>query len=215
MTKLEKADFIQKRLDALYPSLEIPLRHGDAFTLLVAVVLSAQCTDRRVNEVTPALFALASTPSEMAALPVERIREIIRPCGLSNAKAPNISNLSKIIAERFGGEVPADMEELESLPGVGHKTASVVMMQAFGVPTFPVDTHIHRLARRWGLSSGKSVEQTEKDMKKLFPKDSWPRLHLQLIHYGREHCRAHLCKTRETMCPMCLSLGAKPEKPGK
>ena len=206
MTKKQKAEFVEKYLDSLYPEQEIPLKFRNTFTFLIAVLLSAQCTDKRVNEVSPKLFDLADNPRAMSALPVEKIREIIRPCGLSQAKANNISKLSKTLLEKFGGEVPQSMEALESLPGVGHKTASVIMMQAFGVQTFPVDTHIHRLAARWGLSSGKSVEQTEKDLKKLFPQSSWNKLHLQIIFYGREHCRAHTCKTPETMCHICASL---------
>ena len=206
MTKKQKADIVRKYLDKLYPTQEIPLKFRNPFTFLIAVLLSAQCTDKRVNEVTPKLFDLADNPRAMAALPVEKIREIIRPCGLSQTKANNISKLSKTLWEKFGGSVPQDMKSLESLAGVGHKTASVIMMQAFGVPTFPVDTHIHRLATRWGLTSGKSVEQTEKDLKKLFPKESWNRLHLQLIFYGREHCKAHTCKTPETRCELCKML---------
>lgn len=206
MTKLQKAEFISQYLDKLYPTLEIPLRFTNSFTFLIAVVLSAQCTDKRVNEVTPALFKLADTPQKMQVLDFETVQNIIRPCGLSNNKAKNILALSKMLVEKYKGEVPKDMQALESLPGVGHKTASVIMMQAFGVPTFPVDTHIHRLATRWGLTNGKSVVQTEKDLKKLFPKESWNRLHLQLILYGREFCKAHLCKTPEKMCEICKVL---------
>jgi len=201
MTRQERADWLGERLDALYPETPIPLDHSDPFTLLVAVVLSAQCTDKRVNEVTPALFALASTPAAMAALPVETIREIIRPCGLSPQKSKALKELSRLLVERYGGEVPRSFEALESLPGVGHKTASVVMAQAFGVPAFPVDTHIHRLARRWKLSSGKNVVQTEKDLKRLFPVDRWNRLHLQIIFYGREKCTARGCDG--TLCDLC------------
>lgn len=206
MTKAQKAKFILQYLEELYPSVEIPLRFTNPFTFLIAVLLSAQCTDKRVNEVTPKLFKLADNPQKMLALGVDKVREIIRPCGLSNNKSKNIIALSKILLDKYSGEVPRDMKALESLPGVGHKTASVIMMQAFGVPTFPVDTHIHRLATRWGLTNGKSVEQTEKDLKKLFPKESWNKLHLQLILYGREHCGAHLCKTPDKMCHICRAL---------
>ena len=196
-----------RRLEELYPETPIPLDHKDAYTLLVAVLLSAQCTDVRVNLITPDLFALADNPYDMAKVPVERIQEIIRPCGLSPAKSAAISKLSKILVEEHGGEVPASFEALEALPGVGHKTASVVMAQAFGVPAFPVDTHIHRLAKRWKLSSGKNVVQTEKDLKKLFPRDSWNRLHLQIIFYGRQHCTARGCDG--TRCLICKELRAK------
>ena len=181
-----KAADIQHILDALYPETPIPLRHEDAYTLLVAVVLSAQCTDERVNQITPALFARADNPADMAQVPVEEIRDIIRPCGLSPAKSKAISGLSKIITEKHGGAVPESFEELEKLPGVGHKTASVVMSQAFGVPAFPVDTHIHRLATRWGLSDGKNVDKTERDLKALFPENTWNKLHLQIIYFGRQ-----------------------------
>jgi endonuclease-3 len=207
MTRQDRADLVARRLAELYPETPIPLDHRDAFTLLVAVVLSAQCTDKRVNEVTPALFARASTPEAMAALPVETIREIIRPCGLSPQKARALKELSRLIVERHGGRVPRSFEELEALPGVGHKTASVVMAQAFGVPAFPVDTHIHRLARRWKLSPAKNVTQTERDLKKLFPRDTWNRLHLQIIFYGREHCTARGCDG--TTCEICRTLNAK------
>lgn len=196
-----KALEIQRILDALYPEVPIPLQHSDAFTLLVAVVLSAQCTDERVNQITPLLFARASTPAEMAQLSVEEIREIIKPCGLSPAKSKGISGLSKIIQEKHAGKVPESFEELEALPGVGHKTASVVMSQAFGWPAFPVDTHIHRLAARWGLSSGKNVEQTERDLKAVFPEDTWNKLHLQIIYFGRQYCPARGHKVEE--CPIC------------
>lgn len=200
-----KAIGIQRILDELYPETPIPLRHEDAFTLLVAVVLSAQCTDERVNQVTPLLFARAGTPAEMAKLPVEEIREIIKPCGLSPAKSKAISGLSRIIVEKHGGKVPDSFEELEALPGVGHKTASVVMSQAFGHPAFPVDTHIHRLAARWGLSSGKNVEQTERDLKALFPEISWNKLHLQIIYFGRQYCTARGHKPEN--CPICSKYG--------
>lgn len=204
MTRQQRADRVRRRLGELYPDPPIPLKHRDAFTLLVAVVLSAQCTDKRVNEVTPALFARAATPGALAALPVEAIRELIRPCGLSPQKSKALKELSRLIVERHGGEVPATFEELEALPGVGHKTASVVMSQAFGESAFPVDTHIHRLARRWKLSSGKSVVQTERDLKKLFPRDTWNRLHLQIIYYGREHCTARGCDGAR--CEICQAL---------
>lgn len=201
MLKAERVDFILKRLQELYPEPPIPLDHKDPYTLLVAVLLSAQCTDERVNQVTPTLFARADSPEPMAEVPVEEIREIIRPCGLSPQKSKAIATLSRMLVEDHGGEVPADMDALERLPGVGHKTASVVMAQAFGVPSFPVDTHIHRLAQRWGLTSGKNVVQTERDLKRLFPKESWNRLHLQIIYYGREHCTARGCDGR--VCEIC------------
>lgn len=206
MTKQQRADHLLHRLNEIYPAPAIPLEHWDAFTLLVAVVLSAQCTDVRVNQVTPALFALADNPQAMMRLPVAQIESIIRPCGLAPRKAIAISQLSRLLVERHGGQVPADFAALETLPGVGHKTASVVMAQAFGVPAFPVDTHIHRLAARWKLSSGKNVEQTERDLKRLFPRDSWNRLHLQIIHYGRQHCTARGCDG--TRCLLCRELEA-------
>ncbi len=202
---------IARRLEELYPETPIPLHHADAFTLLVAVVLSAQCTDKRVNEVTPALFALASTPQAMAALPVEAIRDIIRPCGLSPQKSRALQELSRLIVEKHHGQVPATFAELEALPGVGHKTASVVMSQAFGVPAFPVDTHIHRLATRWKLTSGKNVVQTERDLKKLFPESSWNQLHLRIIFYGREHCTARGCDGAR--CEICRLLASPPTLP--
>lgn len=212
MTKKERAQFIAETLDEFYPNPPIPLRHKDAFTLLVAVVLSAQCTDKRVNEVTPALFALADTPEAMARLRPEDVEKIIRPCGLSPRKSRAIVSLSKDIAEKHGGRVPADFAALEALDGVGHKTASVVMSQAFGVPAFPVDTHIHRLAARWKLSSGKSVERTERDLKALFPRERWNRLHIQMILYGREHCTARGCDGH--VCGICRALngGKKPPR---
>lgn len=206
----QRAQIVMDELDRLYPNPKIPLDSKNTFTFLVAVVLSAQCKDSRVNEVTPELFKLASTPQEMAQLDTEKIRSIIRPCGLSEAKSKNIKELSKIITEKYGGKVPNTFEDLESLPGVGHKTASVLMLQAFGTPAFPVDTHIHRLAARWKLASGKSVVDTERSLKKIFPKEKWYNLHLQLIYYGREYCKAHTCKTPETMCPLCRKLAAKP-----
>jgi endonuclease-3 len=201
MRKQQRADHLLRRLEELYPETPIPLDHKDAYTLLVAVLLSAQCTDVRVNQVTPALFALADNPRDMMRVPVEKIREVIRPCGLSPRKSAAISELSKILVEKHGGEVPQDFEALEALPGVGHKTASVVMAQAFGVPAFPVDTHIHRLAKRWKLSAAKNVEQTERDLKKLFPRESWNKLHLQIIFYGREHCTARGCDGKS--CLLC------------
>lgn len=206
MRKTERAAHVHRRLEELYPETPIPLDHRDAYTLLVAVLLSAQCTDVRVNQVTPALFALAADPETMMRVPVERIQAIIRPCGLSPRKAAAISGLSRILVEQHGGQVPADFAALEALPGVGHKTASVVMAQAFGVPAFPVDTHIHRLAQRWKLSNGRNVEQTERDLKRLFPRDSWNRLHLQIIFYGREHCTARGCDGRR--CLLCAELAA-------
>jgi endonuclease III len=199
--KSQRVDYILHRLQELYPQTPVPLDHQDPFTLLVAVLLSAQCTDERVNQVTPALFDLADNPADMAALSVEQIRDIIRPCGLSPQKSKAIKRLSEILLEEHGGEVPADMAALERLPGVGHKTASVVMSQAFGFPAFPVDTHIHRLAQRWGLTTGKNVVQTERDLKRLFPEDCWNRLHLQIIFYGREYCTARGCDGR--VCEIC------------
>jgi endonuclease-3 len=196
-----KAERIRQILSQLYPMPPIPLRHEDPFTLLVAVVLSAQCTDVRVNEITPRLFARARTPEAMARLPVKQIERIVRPCGLSSTKAKNIRALSQLIVERHGGSVPSTFEELEALPGVGHKTASVVMAQAFGKPAFPIDTHIHRLAARWGLSSGASVVETERDLKRLFPESEWGATHLQIIYFGREHCPARLHDP--AACPIC------------
>ena len=186
MTKKERVQYILNELEILYPDPPVPLYHRDSYTLLIAVLLSAQCTDARVNTVTPALFSLADNPFEMVRLTVAQIEHIVRPCGLSPAKSKNIHRLSELLIERHKGEVPDSLEELEALPGVGHKTASVVMIQAFGVPAFPVDTHIHRMLYRWGLSSGKSVEQTERDAKRLFPKETWIKLHLQIIFYARE-----------------------------
>ncbi len=204
MTKAERAARIASRLEELYPETPIPLDHKDPYTLLVAVLLSAQCTDERVNKITPGLFEVAETPEAMAEVPVDTIREIIKPCGLSPRKSVAISELSKILVEQYGGEVPADIEALEALPGVGHKTASVVISQAFGVPAFPVDTHIHRLAQRWKLTNGKNVVQTEKDLKRAFPEDSWNKLHLQIIFYGREYCSARGCDG--TVCELCREL---------
>ena len=204
MLKKDRAAHLHRRLEALYPETPIPLDHTSPYTLLIAVLLSAQCTDVRVNQVTPALFALADTPEKMMHVPVDEIRAIIRPCGLSPRKSAAISELSKILVEKHGSLVPANFADLEELPGVGHKTASVVMAQAFGVPAFPVDTHIHRLAKRWKLTQGKNVEQTERDLKKLFPRESWNRLHLQIIFYGREHCTARGCDGKS--CLLCREL---------
>jgi endonuclease-3 len=207
MTRAERAAYVDRRLGELYPETPVPLDHRDPYTLLIAVLLSAQCTDKRVNQVTPALFARADNPVAMARVPVEEIRAIIRPCGLSPQKARAISGLSRLLLERHGGEVPRTFDELEALPGVGHKTASVVMAQAFGVPAFPVDTHIHRLARRWKLSSGRSVEQTERDLKKLFPREHWNQLHLRIIFYGREHCTARGCDG--AVCEICRTVAPR------
>ena len=190
MTKKEKANYVVQELEKLFPETPVPLDHKDAYTLLIAVLLSAQCTDERVNKITPQLFRRADNPIDMVKLSVEEIKSIIRPCGLSPRKSQAIFTLSEILIDKYNGEVPASFEALEELPGVGHKTASVVMAQAFGVPAFPVDTHIHRLMVRWGLTSGKNVEQTEKDAKKLFPKELWNKLHLQIIFYGRSHSPA-------------------------
>lgn len=190
MNRQDKADRIGEILDALYPEPPIPLDHQDPYTLLVSVMLSAQTTDKKVNEVTPALFAEASNPKSMAALPVDRILGFIRTVGLAPTKAKNLKSMAELLIERHDGEVPDDIDALEALPGVGHKTASVVMCQAFGRPAFPVDTHIHRLAARWGLSSGKNVVKTEADLKKVFPEDTWIARHLQIIYFGREHCPA-------------------------
>ncbi|MFN5578401.1 MAG: endonuclease III [Akkermansiaceae bacterium] len=201
MKKQQRADLLLHRLEEFYPKTPIPLDHTSPYTLLIAVLLSAQCTDVRVNQVTPALFKLANTPEKMRLIPVDKIREIIRPCGLSPTKAAAISKLSEILVEQHNGIVPQSFEELETLPGVGHKTASVVMAQAFGVPAFPVDTHIHRLAKRWKLTSGKNVVQTERDLKKVFPRESWNKLHLQIIFYGREHCTARGCDGKT--CILC------------
>ena len=204
MLRKERAAYIQNRLQQLYPETSIPLDHRDPYTLLIAVLLSAQCTDVRVNQITPLLFARADTPQDMVKLSVEEIKEIIRPCGLSPMKSKGIAGLSQILLDEHGGQVPADIKALEALPAVGHKTASVVMAQAFGVPSFPVDTHIHRLAQRWGLTSGKNVAQTERDLKRLFPESRWNDLHLQIIFYGREHCTAHGCDGR--VCQICRSV---------
>ena len=197
-------------LEQTYPSTPVPLNNKNVFELLVAVLLSAQCTDERVNKVTPSLFKIANNPFEMAKVPVEKIYKIIRPCGLAPQKSKAISNLSKILVNKFDGIVPKDMNELEKLPGVGHKTASVVVSQGFGVPAFPVDTHIHRLAQRWGLTNGKNVKTTEIDLKRLFPKEKWNKLHLQIIFYGREFCSAWACDG--TVCKICTTCYPKRKK---
>ena len=193
MKKIERVNFILNYLNKIYPITPIPLNHKNKFELLVAVLLSAQCTDERVNKVTPKLFSLANNPTKMQRIKQKKIYEIIKPCGLAPKKSRAISSLSAILANKFQGNVPESFEELEKLPGVGHKTASVVMSQGFGHPAFPVDTHIHRLAQRWGLTSGKNVKQTEKDLKRLFPIESWNKLHLQIIFYGRKYCKARDC----------------------
>jgi endonuclease-3 len=211
MVKQERADYIARRLEELYPQTPIPLDHRDSYTLLVAVLLSAQCTDIRVNQVTPALFNLADNPADMAKVPADKIEAIVRPCGLAPRKAKAISDLSEIIMHEHGGEVPQDMAALEALPGVGHKTASVVMAQAFGVPAFPVDTHIHRLAQRWGLTKGKNVVQTEADLKKVFPPEAWNKLHLRIIFYGREYCSARGCDG--TLCEICTTCYPRRKNP--
>ena len=205
MTKKQKAKAIADILENLYPETPIPLDHKDAYTLLISVLLSAQCTDVRVNQVTPRLFARADNPRKMIQLEVDEIRDIIRPCGLSPKKSQAISGLSHILIDKYEGEVPDTFEALEELPGVGHKTASVVMSQWFGVPAFPVDTHIHRLAIRWGLTNGKNVVVTEADLKKLFPKALWNKLHLQIIFFGREYCPARGHKASD--CPICKDFG--------
>ena len=211
LTKQERVAFILQRLQTLYPAPPIPLQHKDPYTLLVAVLLSAQCTDERVNQVTPALWQLADNPFDMAKVPVEKIQAVIRPCGLSPQKSKAISLLSQILVNEHAGHVPEDWDALERLPGVGHKTASVVLSQAFGHPAFPVDTHIHRLAQRWGLTNGKNVVQTEKDLKRLFPKETWNALHLQIIYYGREHCSARTCDG--TVCDICRTCYPNRKKP--
>lgn len=210
-TKRERAEYIARKLDELYPDIPIPLDHTDPYTLLIAVLLSAQCTDKRVNRVTPALFAKASTPQQMAKLSVAEIKACIATCGLANSKAKNIKALSKMIMSDFGGEVPHTFAQLEKMPGVGHKTASVVMIHAFKIPAFPVDTHIHRLAQRWKLTHGKNVVQTEADLKKLWPPEDWEKLHLQIITYGREHCTARGCDG--TTCIICRTCFPNRKKP--
>jgi len=201
MNKKERVAFVAETLERLYPETPVPLDHTDPYTLLIAVLLSAQCTDERVNKITPHLFERANTPQQMVLLSIDEIREIIKPCGLSPFKSKAIHGLSEILIEKYEGEVPQSFEALEALPGVGHKTASVVMSQAFGVPAFPVDTHIHRLATRWKLTNGKNVEQTEKDLKRLFPKETWNKLHLQIIFFGREYCPARGHKIED--CLIC------------
>ncbi len=205
MNKNERVDFIVKKLDELYPKTPIPLNHRNNYELLIAVLLSAQCTDERVNKVTPLLFKLANNPLSMSKQTYETVYNIIRPCGLAPKKSKAIVNLSKIIIEKYNGKIPKSFLELEKLPGVGHKTASVVMSQGFGQPAFPVDTHIHRLAQRWNLTKGKNVVQTEKDLKNLFPKNNWNKLHLQIIFYGREFCQARECFGLECIiCKTCF-----------
>ena len=213
MLKKDRAYFILNRLNEIYPETPIPLHHKNKFELLIAVLLSAQCTDERVNQVTPKLFAIANNAKKMMEIRVKKIASIIRPCGLAPQKSTNISNLSKIIVEKHNSKVPEDFISLENLPGVGHKTASVVMSQGFGYPAFPVDTHIHRLAQRWGLTKGKNVIETEKDLKKLFPKNSWNKLHLQIIYYGRSYCTARGCDG--TICEMCKTCYPNRKNPFK
>lgn len=205
MNKVEKTQFVVNKLEELYPQTLVPLDHKDPFTLLVAVLLSAQCTDERVNKITPLLFEVADNPFDMARVPVEQIKAIIRPCGLSPMKSNGISGLSKILVDKYNGKVPNDLALLEELPAVGHKTASVVISQAFGVPAFPVDTHIHRLIYRWGLSTSKNVSVTEKDCRRLFEEELWNKLHLQIIYFGREYCPARSHKPNE--CPICSVIG--------
>jgi endonuclease-3 len=207
LKRADKIKFISNTLDELLPNPPIPLDYTSPFTLLVAVVLSAQCTDIRVNQVTKILYKKAKTPAAMVKLGVEKIAEIIKPCGFFNTKSKNIYNLSKTLVEKYDGEVPRTFEELEALPGVGHKTASVMMIHAFKTPAFPVDTHIHRLAKRWGLSDGSSVEQTEADLKKIFPKEEWEKRHLQIIYFGRTYCKAMGHKPEN--CPICKVVGSK------
>ncbi len=211
MIKSERAAFIQKKLNKLYPDTPVPLTHANKFQLVVAVLLSAQCTDARVNTVTPKLFKIADTATKMQFVNEADIYEIIRPCGLAPKKSKAIKNLSKILVEKYNGVVPSELTLLEKLPGVGHKTASVVVSQGFGIPAFPVDTHIHRLAQRWGLTNGKNVVQTEKDLKKTFSKASWNKLHLQIIFYGREYCTARGCDGR--ICEICRTCFPKRKSP--
>ena len=213
MTKSERVKVVLSELAELYPNPPIPLSHKDPYTLLIAVLLSAQCTDVRVNQITPQLFAKADNPYSMLKLSVDQIRSIIRPCGLSPMKSKGIAGLSRILVDQYEGQVPADIAALEALPSVGHKTASVVMSQAFNVPAFPVDTHVHRLAQRWGLTSGKNVSVTERDLKRLFPKAAWHDLHLQMIFYGREHCSARGCDGR--VCEICRTLFPNRKHPFK
>jgi endonuclease-3 len=211
MIKSERANVVREILDKAYPEVPIPLNHKNNFTLLIAVLLSAQCTDERVNKVTPNLFSIASDPLSMSKLSVNKIYKIIKPCGLGPQKSKAISKLSKILVTRFSSNVPNNFSDLEKLPGVGHKTASVVMSQGFGIPAFAVDTHIHRLAQRWGLTNGKSVKKTEEDLKKIFPKESWNKLHLQIIFWGREYCMARACHGIE--CKICKSCYPKRKRP--
>ena len=213
MLKSERVKFIIDHLESIYPKTPIPLNNNNNFELLVAVLLSAQCTDERVNRVTPILFSIANNPFEMEKVDLKVIYDIIRPCGLAPKKSKAIQDLSKILVDKFDGIVPKDINELEKLPGVGHKTASVVISQGFGLPAFPVDTHIHRLAQRWGLTNGKNVKQTEKDLKKLFPTERWNKLHLQIIFYGREFCSAWSCDG--TICEICTTCYPKRKKPFK
>ena len=211
MIKSERALIIKKILDETYPRTPVPLNHKDTYTLLIAVLLSAQCTDERVNQITPALFKLAPNPKKMSQMSVEKIYEIIKPCGLGPQKSKAILQLSKMLVKKYKGKVPNNFSDLEKLPGVGHKTASVVMSQGFGIPAFAVDTHIHRLAQRWGLTNGKNVKKTEEDLKKIFPKESWNKLHLQIIFWGREYCTARSCYGLE--CKICKSCYPKRKKP--
>lgn len=211
MIKADRAKLVSSILNKQYPETPVPLKHDSTYTLLIAVLLSAQCTDERVNKVTPKLFQLASSPAEMSKISQQKIYEIIKPCGLGPKKSSAIISLSKILVEKFAGIVPKDIIELEKLPGVGHKTASVVISQGFGIPAFPVDTHIHRLAQRWGLTKGKNVVETEKDLKKIFPKYDWNKLHLQIIFWGREFCQARECFG--TSCQICTSCFPKRTKP--
>lgn len=213
LLKAERVDYVFKRLNELYPDPPVPLDHFDAYSLLVAVLLSAQCTDERVNQITPALWALADNPFDMAKVPVEEIKAVIRPCGLSPQKSKAISVLSQMLVDNHQGEVPNTFEDLEKLPGVGHKTASVVMSQVFDIPAFAVDTHIHRLAQRWGLTSGKNVVQTERDLKRLFPPSSWNKMHLQIIYYGREFCQARAC--HGLVCDICTTCYPNRKHPKK
>ena len=213
MNKKERAKFVLNYLNKIYPKTSIPLNHKNKFQLLIAVLLSAQCTDKRVNTVTPELFKKAKNAYEMKIVSIETIYQIIRPCGLAPQKSKAISLLSNILVEKFQGNVPESFKELEKLPGVGHKTASVIMSQGFGHPAFPIDTHIHRLAQRWGLTNGKNVTQTERDLKNIFPKNSWSKLHLQIIYYGREHCTARGCNG--TLCKICTTCYPNRKKPFK
>lgn len=213
LLKAERVDYVFKRLNELYPDPPVPLDHFDAYSLLVAVLLSAQCTDERVNQITPALWELADNPFDMAKVPVEDIKAVIRPCGLSPQKSKAISVLSQMLVDNHQGEVPNTFDDLEKLPGVGHKTASVVMSQVFDIPAFAVDTHIHRLAQRWGLTSGKNVVQTERDLKRLFPASSWNKMHLQIIYYGREFCQARAC--HGLVCDICTTCYPNRKHPKK